>query len=1051
LGEDTGLRQLSATIGLNARQTDKEPLSAQVHGTIDALGYGKDVYGNIPFEAFCDALKMSLNANADLPVGKIQAHAAMTQGNTPDVNVKIRVDDLHVGNFYKDENWADPRLTLVLNGSIKSLDIDRMTGKVNIDSLRLHDGANFDFRPGKFAMELGENENDKFITITSSLLSADIRGQYAFTSLAGELTDIMHSYLPDVFQAAKRTQEAQNDFTVDITANNTGELGKIFALPVDIIRPAHLTGRINTIGRQIELKGDMPYIRYGNYDIKNITVNAASTDSTFNIAAVSDIPADTGGYKLSLKAGAAGNSIRALTNIVSNNTDIHVDGKLEASAAFSRNEHNELVSALKIAPSDIMVEKLALNLFPAEIINCGTRTEIRNLGIGMNNKKYFGIDGVISEQKSDSLKAYFNHAETGDLLEAFDIKNIRGCLHGNILLTNIPGRPELYTRDLEIADIVIFSDTLGTLNIDSQWSDYFGGVRIDAILNKGGRNLAELDGTVYTGQDSLDLQLRLQQLPLKWIQPFVAGMLNKVDGSISVNLMAEGSAKAPKIRGFLGFNNTQVGIDYTNVVYTISDTIRVAPDRIGFDNLTLRDGKGHAAAVNATLMHKNFSDMKYSLNMQMANLMVLNTLHRTDSLFYGQVYATGNVKIDGTDDGINMDMQIRNDKKSVLNVLLPQRSEASDYKSVVYINVPEEKLGNTLNDIVKRAPLPLRLNVKLTVTPDISLGVIIDQQTGDEMQAKGTGTIDFNYDMQNENMFLRGDYALADGSVKLNLQNIKKLDFKIQNGSKVYFKGDPLKTEFDITAYRRVKADLMTLDNGFDMEGAAAKTMVDCILGIKGNMNKMDVTYNISLPDANDDVRRRVNTLISTEEQKIRNFASLVATGSFYANMGGAGASFGNSIWTNIASNALSGGLTALMGNVLGDKWQIGANIESADGSVNDLDMSVNASTRFFDDKLKLSTNLGYHTDYQTTDNAFIGDFDIEYQLNSMWTLRGYSHTNDRYYRTAPTTQGIGIVYTKEAATLKRLFRSLSSGRRNRNRNIRQPADSTQTAAPAAE
>lgn len=1047
LGEDTGLRQLSAHIDLKARQGAKESLSAQAHGKIDAIGYENDIYRNIPFDAFYDAVKMGLSLNADLPIGKVVADATMTQEQTPDINVKLWVDSLHVDHFYKEENWVNPRLTLALNGNIKGLDIDRMTGIVHVDSLNLRDEGNFNFKPGKFTLELGRDQADKYINLTSSLLSANIRGQYAFMTLADEFTNLMHNYLPDIFQETKRVRANQNDFTFSITANNTEELGKIFALPVDVIEPAHMDGRINTIDRKIEIKGDISYIRFSNYDVKNTTINVVNMDSAFNIVANSGILMENGIYNLSLKVDGADNAINALADIVSDKTNININGKLEASAVFSRDEKNELVSALKITPSDIMVQKLALNLLPAEIINKGTRTEIHNLGLGLNNKRYFGVDGAISELKSDSLRVYFDHAEIGDLLEAFEVKDIRGCLHGNVLLTNLLDQPELYTNGLEMADIVIYSDTLGTLKIDSQWSDYFGGVRMDAILNKGNENLAELDGTIYTVQDSLDLQLRLQEMPLKWIQPFVADMLNKVDGTISTNLIVEGSSKAPKVRGFLGFNNTQIGIDYTNVVYTISDTIRVAPDRIGFDNLTLKDSRGNAATVNATVTHKNFEDMKYSLNMQMNNLMILNTLHRTDSLFYGRVFTTGNVKISGTNAGINMDMNVKNDKNSVLHILLPQRSEASDYKSVVYINVPEEKLQNSLKDIVKSAPLPIKLNVHLSVTPDIALGVVIDPSTGDEMEAKGTGTIDFNYDMANENMFVRGDYALTDGHVKLNLQNIKKLEFKIQNGSKVYFKGDPLKTEFDITAYKRVRASLATLDNSF----GSNKTMVDCILGIKGNIDKMDVTYNISLPDAGDDVQRRVNTLISTEEQKIRNFASLLATGSFYVDMGGAGSNFGNSIWTNIASGALSSGLSALMGNVLGDKWQIGANIESNDGTMSDLDIGVNASTRLFDDKLKFTTNLGYRTD-QTTDNAFIGDFDVEYQLNTMWTLRGYSHTNDRFYRTAPTTQGIGIVYTKEAPTLKRLFQSFKPRWRRRTQPAdstrTQPVDSTQTTIP---
>lgn len=201
-------------------------------------------------------------------------------------------------------------------------------------------------------------------------------------------------------------------------------------------------------------------------------------------------------------------------------------------------------------------------------------------------------------------------------------------------------------------------------------------------------------------------------------------------------------------------------------------------------------------------------------------------------------------------------------------------------------------------------------------------------------------------------------------------------------------------------------------------------------------MDQMNITYNISLPNANDDTQQRVNSLISTDEQKVRNFASLVATGSFYSSTASMGGNFASGLWTGIASSALSSGLSALIGNMLGDGWVIGANIDANDGSFSDVDMSVNVSRKFWDDRLTFSTNLGYRSNQSTTtDNSFIGDFDLEYRLNSMWTLRAYSHTNDQFYRQAPTTQGVGIVYSKEAATLKRLFQSFRRRRRNAQAN----------------
>ncbi|MBK5721113.1 translocation/assembly module TamB domain-containing protein [Dysgonomonas sp. Marseille-P4677] len=1064
LGGDTGLGSLTARLNLKAKQSNKESLSAQVIGNIDALQYQQEAIVNVPVEGFYNVDKMGLTAVADWSIGKILVKADMSQAKVPDINVQLRVDSLHLDRFYKNKDWVNPRLTLALNGSIHGLDIDNITGKVVVDSLDFHD-ENFSFKPGKFILESGiDTDKSKYITLISSLLTAKIAGQYSFTTFSDEFTNLMNGYLPDVFQMRKRTKKEQNNFTFAITANNTEELGQIFVLPIDIISPATINGRINTIDKQLSIKGNIPHVRFGDFDINNTVIDVANLDSAFNMSAASRVTMDKGSYRLATNINGEKNVIYSFISINSDSTEVNIKGDIEALAQFSRNEKNELVSSLKITPSDIMIDRLALNLLPADILNEGQRTEIHNLGLGLNKKPYFNLDGVISREETDSLKLNFSHAEIGELLEAFDVKNVRGCIHGDVLLTKILDQPELYTREFEIADIVIFGDTLGTMSLDSEWSDDYGGVTMAASLAHKDQVYAELDGTVYTNQDSLDLQLRMEKMPLGWTQPFVSSMINKVSGTISSNLMVEGSSKAPLVRGFLGFNDTKIGVDYTNVVYTISDTIRVSPDKIGFENLTLKDDYGNTANVNATVTHKNFNQMKYLLNMRMNKLMVLNTEHRTDSLFYGRVFASGTVRIDGDDNGINMNMQVKNDKNSTLNILLPQRSEATDYKSVVYINVPEERLKNSLKDIAKKVndePLPMKLNVKLDVTPDLKIGVVIDPVTGDAMEARGSGVINFSYDMQNENMSTFGDYTLTEGIVKFNLQNIKKLDFSIRNGSKLYFIGDPLDTKFDITAFRRVRPDIKTLDASLSTGEGSTKVLVDCLLGIKGNMDKMDITYDISLVDAPDDVRARVNSLINTEDVKIRQFAYLVAMGAFYPSSSSSGANFGSGLWTGVASGAISGVLTSLMGNMLGDKWQIGANVESNDGTLSDMDMSVNVSRKFLDDRLTFKTNVGYHNDQHASANGstFIGDFDLEYQLNSMWTLKAYSHTNEQYYRTALYTQGIGIVYSKEAATLKRLFQSFKPRRfranqqlqsetpqnGENNKPLQQPSDSTQT------
>lgn len=1038
---DTLLGDLSMHLDAKVLQTSTLPMSVTAEGAIDLIQYQNQDLKDIPYTAFYNDKEMGLSLNADLPIGKLIAHAKMSQSQDPDVHLDLDVKNLQLNPFYKNEAWYDPNVSFKLNGDIKSLDIDDMTGSVVIDSLVLRD-TSFVFSPGRFTLDLGRTDDrSKYIRLNSSILSANINGYYTFASLPDEFTNLMNDYLSNVFREQRRIRKYQNNFDFAFSIKNTEQLGKVFDIPVDVITPLNVKGTINTIDRRIKIDGDFPLLRSGDIDIKNTKLNIANVDSAFHIKVEGKANTTSGNYDLSLTVNGSDNSIHTFTGISSNNpgnTDININGDLETIAQFTRTEEDKLQTFFQIYPTDIKVGELVLNLLPARIVNRGDWTLINNFGIGLNRKKYFGAEGVISNQKSDSLKVYFNQAQIGDVLSAFEVNNIKAVIDGDIVLTNIMNQPELYTEGLNVKDIIIFSDTLGTLDLSSQYSESLRGARIDAIMRKGQRKPAEIKGMVYTAVDSLDLKVDFDRFPLQWMQPFMEGTLNRLSGSVSSGLSIRGRMSAPQLSGFLGFNETSIGIDYTNVTYTISDTIDISPDKVGFDNLILRDSEGNRATVNALVTHKNFENMKYSLDMRLNKLMFLNTQSRTDSLFYGKVYASGTAHVAGDDSGVRVNLKIKNDKKSIINVLVPQTSEAAKYQSVVYINVPEEKKAEEQKNIVPPAePMAVNLNANIELTPDIGLFVVIDPTTGDAMNVKGSGRINFTYDMSTEEMNTFGDYTISEGTVRLSLQGLKKLEFGIRDGSKLSFVGDPMKTKFNIKAYRRVKADLTTLDQSFESEDYSPKVMVDCVLGISGDMNKMDLTYDVELPEANDDIQRKVKSIINTDEQKITQFAYLIATNTFHSN---SGISTGGNMWTSAASGALSSVLSNVFGNLLGEKWEIGTNIESSDGSFSDVDMSVDVSTRIFDDKLKLHTNVGYNQS-TTDEGTFIGDFDAEYQLSKTWTIKAYNKTNDRYYKQAATTQGIGVAYTKEARTLKLLFKSFK--RRRRPRGDGENADAT--------
>lgn len=1031
VGDSLGIGRLTASVSAKLRQTTKQSLSIDANGAVEALQYKENTLRNIPFTANYSDAKMGASLNANLSIGSIDGEVQMIRTKTPKYIFDLKVKDFCVGEIYKMENWNDPSISFNLKGDLQGMDINTLLGNVILDSLQFSD-ASFHFQPGIITLQAGENNVGRYIALRSSICDANLSGKYNFLSLYDEFSITMHPFFPNIIDLPKKKKPIVNDFNLDAFIDNTEDVAKILDLPFVLYKPLQVHLDVNSNNGKISGFANAPDFKYGDMAFKdtNLEINC---DTTFNMNASSKYIQEQGSFDFNANIEAQSDTLQTLISMKNSGQDFSIDGSIKALANFERDEHKNLITKLDLLPTKINAGNLQFSVLPAKIKYEDSKIFIENFGLSLKEHNLLLVNGVASDNKEDNLNIFFDRTQIGNILEAFDVKNIDATINGDIVVNAALGKPEIYTKNFVMSDIVVFGDSLGTLNVNTSWSGEENAINLDlSLANPADGTNSTIKGLYYVNTDALDMNINIDRFSLDWMQPFMAGMLNKLSGTISSNLAIKGTTAAPIAEGWLGLNDATFGVDYTNVNYHITDTIKVSPDRIGFDYLILSDDSGNYGLASATITHHNFKDMQYKLNMHLYNLMVLNTESRTDSLFYGKVFASGDVNIIGNDKGIDIDMKVMNSRNSNINILLPQTSSASEYNSIVYINTPESE------KTVKKEPeetLPINIKVGLTIDPRINFRVVINPLTGDEMIVNGSGQIDFTYDLKSERMTTFGKYNISNGAVKYRLQQLKTLDFQIQEGSELTFIGDPLQTRFNIAAYQRIRnADLSTLDQSFgsDITLSSTKTDVDCILNIKGNINRMDLSYNVDLPDASDDVKSRVQSLISTDEQRTRQFASLVALGIFYSGSG-AKTNIGDGILTNLASTTLSKGLESLFSNVLGNKWQIGTNISASDSNLSDMDVTVNVSRKFFNDKLKINTNLGYRSEQTSTnENPFIGDFDVEYQLTRNWILKAYNYANDKYYITAATTQGIGIVYTKEAKVIKELFRFFSKKKPNK-------------------
>lgn len=1037
------LGRVTAGADIAYMQTRPGVFTAKAAGTVNSIEYQKEKYKNIRFAVNYSPQQTNGTLNADMKQGRILADFKMIQGARPVYAFKGSVQHLHINSFYRYEKWNNPFLSANLEGNISGNSKSGFSGYAQMENLDFADGDTH-FTPGLIRFSAGKNGNKTdFMELSSSFLDARVDGVIDPGSLVDELCHVVHRYLPQFVLTSGRRLPNANNFTFTAKTKDTKQLESIFRIPVSLTSPVSLDGSVNTREQALTLTGSAPLLKYNNGDIKDMTLNVSTANHQLNMDAHAQYFDDAKGSRMELytKANALSDTIRSQINYSNETPDMSVGGQLDSYAFFSRNKKKELISHLHVEPSMIYVNDLRFLLTPAQIVNVGRRTDISDLGLKVEGKNYIRINGTVSDSSSDTLRVDFQKAQLAELLSAFDIKNIDAVLDGSLHIASAMNLPEIYTDGFKMNNIVVSGDSVGSVDLVSKWRSESQAVDLAAKLERNNKQLAHVTGLVYTGDSlRLDLNVAMDKMTMDWMQPFTAGSLSTLKGELSSNISVKGPAANPDIEGWLGIANGVFGVDYTNVTYKVSDTISISRNKIGFDNLTVVDPSGNKAYVNADVTHSGFKNFRYTLNARMNNFMVMNTENRTDSLYYGKVYASGNARLTGDTQGMNIQLDIRNANNSNFTVVMPQTESAVQYKGVVFINTPSEINTDSLerSHPVRTVPVrnndsPFKMQVQGTanLSDNLRLNIIMAQLTGNTtMRVAGTGQIKFAYDNTTAQTTIFGNYNVTQGTVKLDLQQISNMEFQIQEGSSLVFRGDPMRTTFDITAYKEVKADLKTLDESFSTDQNLTSTRADvhCILGIKGDMNKMNLSYNIDLPDANEDIKSKLRALIATDEQKTQQFVYLIFTNSFYNSAGtnSVASNLGvNNVMTSVASGALSKAFDSLFGKILGDKWNIDTNVSSNDGTISNMDVNVNVSTRLFNDKLRVKTNLGYRSGSELTgtSESLVGNVDVEYLLNNYLTLRVYNKENNKYYIQSTMTQGVGIVYTRDSKRFRDLFR----------------------------
>ena len=975
-----------------------EPIHIHAEAHINRFDFNGYSYKQISANAAYHGDSIQLNVASDdpnLPFA-ISAYADVGKNNTR-LTLNAHLDSIYLDTLYLLPNYKNAFLTGQIRADINGFDPEKMKADLQVDNLRLTTDKGVFYEPSFRLMYAATEKNSKALNISSRIINARARGNCSYAGLQEAVREHFPVLFPEGKSPPKKKDLWDENFDFRMGMSHINSLSDLLDLPRAIPDSALMMGKYSYDGQNIKLSASA-YTRFTEADTLQLSLLLSNKD----------------------------NRLSVIFNVDNKSVNYDIDGSIHAEVEFIPRQGRSIPDMnIRFNPTVWVLNETFFDFNPA-------RMEIREgqyafhnwlLGYAGNPKEYIRLDGAISTSEADSLTLDISQIQLSTLFGAVktDVP-LSGIADGRVTARRLLSSPLVFARDFAVNQIVFDGNAVGDLKVNCGWSAQYNGLGLRATLGRENRTSSELSGFILPDKDSIALQARIRDIELQWFQKMLGESLYGLSGSLGADVKVSGKLSDPVFSGTVHAKNAKVGITPLNCLYSINDSIFVDPEMIELKKFTILDENKQTLTATGTITHNRFSGLNPNLYLSLSDFLVLNNERQVDSLFYGNLRVNGLLGVKKSNRDWLMTGDITHSNNARVTVNIPSTASAAErYNMITYLSAEPEETKPTLRRTAQpeNAPfaLPLKINVSLWFDPGLTIGAVFNPVTNDAVHVNGNGMIKLSYDLTSSALSLLGDYEINSGNTTISLANITKKTFSVQQGGQLIFHGDPMATTFSLTALYNLRADLRTLDPSFGNIGIVnTKAPVSCSLTATGNIERMALEYDILLPAESDDIQRKVDGLLYTDDMKVKQIAYLLAFGTFMPASSDS-PDLGNPYLLNSLAALTSGGLNKLLAGVLNDKWSIGTDITGFN------EVAINVSGSLFDDRLTVNGSVGYHNRTGLMNN-FTGDFNMEYKLISSGNLvlKAYNATNNQYYEQAPTTQGVGVVYKRKARTFRNLF-----------------------------
>ncbi len=721
------------------------------------------------------------------------------------------------------------------------------------------------------------------------------------------------------------------------------------------------------------------------------------------------------------------------------------------------------VVRVHINPEELVLNASEWNIDPNNEILIGDDFWTFNNFVLERNNQLLRVSNELPNVQKEHIGLTFQNFRLAALMSYLNPEVVlaSGRMNGTFIIEEPFGATGMLA-DLQINDFGVMDVPLGILTLDAKAigsSQY----DFDLAIKEGDVDL-DLTGNFIASEEAatLDMDLDLNKVEMRVIEGFSQGAINSTSGSFSGEIRVSGTTTEPDYEGDIRFNKAAFTVAMLNAPYVFPDeSIRIDNEGVYLDNFEIQDKNNNSLVLDGSILTESLTNPEFDLSFSAENFTALNSTEEDNDLFYGIAVfdATGSLTGNLEVPQVELDLDIK--EETNMTYVIPRASLEIEEREgvVVFVNRenPDRILTQTQKSEDEFSISGIQLNSYISLEENATFTVVLDQDTGDHIQASGEGDLLFDI-FPNGRQTMSGRLEINDGYYEMSLYDLVSRRFDLMDGSSIVWAGDPLDADLNIKAVYRVEASASALMapqiTGADMDVRQRfrqELPFLVYLNIEGELTQPQISFGLDMPEDEQgaiggQVYGRVQQINQQENELNKQVFSLLVLNRFFPDSGSDGSAGGTLAFARDNLNdAISDQLNIFSDRLLGETGidlQFGLDTYTdyqGESPQERTQLDITAQKSLMDDRLIVS--VGSEVDLQGSSQVeesspVIGNVSLEYLLTENGRFRLKAFRRKSYENVIDgqlIISGLSLIFMQEFNKFNELWSQIVKDEKKKN------------------